>query len=269
MNRRIREAQSMEVLTGVFDTRREAEKAVNEIRSLAVPDAHIGLVTPNKEPRGDTTVPVTDTEYPGMGTAMGAAVGGAMGAAGGATLGLAAATLIIPGIGPVMAFGLLGAALLGGTGAVVGAALGDTIEEGLGEGLPHEDVYLYEYALRRGKSVVVVHAEDSEQASRVRALFNRSGAMDLERLRDQWWSELRDTERSDYSSQGGDFETDEVSYRKGFAAAQHRKLRGTSYEDSETTLKEDYPDEELDEAFRRGYDRGVTYYLITTETREE
>ena len=45
--------------------------------------------------------------------AMGAAVGGAMGAAGGATLGLAVASLVMPGIGPVIAFGMVGAALLG------------------------------------------------------------------------------------------------------------------------------------------------------------
>ena len=259
----------MEVVTAIFDSRREAENAVRELRSLGIPESRIGFVTPEGNARGDTTVPITDTEYPGMGTAMGAAVGGAMGAAGGATLGLAAATLIVPGVGPVLAFGLLGAALLGGTGAAVGAAVGDKIEEGLGEGLPHEDVYLYEYALRHGRSVVIVHAANDEQLSKTRALFNRTGAMDLDRLRESWWSGLRESERIEYQIAGRDFNADEVSYRRGFEAAQHNQRRGKPYSECEVGLREDYSDEELDEAFRRGFDRGCDYHLTTTEIRKE
>jgi hypothetical protein len=264
-----REVASMEVLTAIFDTRREAENAIAELRSVGVADQRIGLVTPEGQSTGDTTVPISDTEYPGMGTAMGAAVGGAMGAAGGATLGLAAATLFIPGVGPVLAFGLLGAALLGGTGAAVGAAVGDKLEEGLGEGLPHEDVYLYEYALRSGHSVVVVHAENEEQASKARALFNRTGAMDLDRLRDTWWSNVREDERSGYSTAGRDFEADEVSYRRGFEAAQHKQRRGKPYSECEEDLRNVYSDDELNEPFRRGFDRGVNYHARTAEIRKE
>jgi len=259
----------MQVVTGIFDTRREAENAVRELRSLGISDSRIGFVTPERNAVGDTTVPVTDTEYPGMGTAMGAAVGGAMGAAGGATLGLAAATLIIPGLGPVLAFGLLGAALLGGTGAAVGAAVGDKIEEGLGEGLPHEDVYIYEYALRHDKSVVIVHGENDEQLSKARALFNRTGATDLDSLRESWWSELRERERTEYQTIGRDFDADEVSYRRGFEAAQHNKRRGKAYSECEAALRENYSKEELDEAFRRGFDRGANYHMRVTREPQE
>jgi hypothetical protein len=59
-----------------------------------------------------------------------------MGAAGGATAGLAVASLAIPGIGPLLAFGMVGAALLGIVGAAAGSAVGDQVEEGLGEGIP-------------------------------------------------------------------------------------------------------------------------------------
>src|SRR5688572_14940302 len=142
----------MEVVTGVFETRGDAERAVNQLRSLGIPQDKIGLITPNSRPETvERSVAITDTEEPGMGRAMGAAVGGAMGAAGGATLGLAAATLAIPGVGPVIAFGIVGAALLGVVGAAAGAAVGDTVEEQLGEGIPHEDVFLYEDALRHGQ----------------------------------------------------------------------------------------------------------------------
>src|SRR5215218_7321940 len=139
----------MEVVTGVFESRSDAEKAVNQLRSLGVPQDQIGLITPGSQPETvERGVPITDTEEPGMGRAMGAAVGGAMGAAGGATAGLAIASLAVPGIGPLLAFGMVGAALLGTVGAAAGSAVGDTVEEELGEGIPHEDVYLYEDALR-------------------------------------------------------------------------------------------------------------------------
>ena len=91
----------MEVVTGVFKSRDNAEKAVSQLRSLGIPDQRIGIISPGSA-SADTIekgVPVTDTEDPGMGRAMGATVGGAMGAAGGATAGLAVASLAVPGIG--------------------------------------------------------------------------------------------------------------------------------------------------------------------------
>src|SRR5215210_4336288 len=159
----------MQAVTGVFKSRETAEQAVSQLRSLGIREKEIGVLSPDSSPdssmeRLETGVPVSDTEDPGMGKAMGAAVGGAMGAAGGATLGLAAASLAIPGVGPVIAFGMVGAALLGVVGAAAGSAVGDTVEEELGEGIPHEDIYLYEDALRHGHSVLIVYAEEGDQA---------------------------------------------------------------------------------------------------------
>lgn len=173
----------MEVVRGVFQSRADAEKAVNELRRLGVTAEKIGLITPDSRPEGvERSVPVTDTEEPGMGRAMGAAVGGAMGAAGGATLGLAVATLAVPGVGPVLAFGMIGAALLGTFGAAAGSAVGDSVEEELGEGIPHEDVYIYKDALRQGHSIVVAYVID-DQADRAREIIKNAGAQDLNELR--------------------------------------------------------------------------------------
>src|ERR1043165_1600353 len=159
-----RREQTMEAVSGVFQSRADAEKAVNELRRIGVENNKIGLVTPDNDGEEiERGLPVTDTERPGMGRAMGAAVGGAMGAAGGATLGLAAATMMVPGVGPVIAFGMVGAALLGIVGATAGQAVGDTIEEELGEGVPHEDIFLYEDALRHGHSVVIAYTATDDQ----------------------------------------------------------------------------------------------------------
>jgi hypothetical protein len=175
----------MQAVTGVFKSRDEAEKALNELRSLGLPEERIGVLSPGSSPeRVEAGVPVTESEEPGMGKTMGAAVGGAMGAAGGATLGLAAASLAIPGIGPVIAFGMVGAALLGVVGAAAGSAVGDTVEEELGEGIPHEDIYLYKNALRRGHSVVIAYAQDADQSDKASEVMVRAGAEDLDTLRE-------------------------------------------------------------------------------------
>lgn len=255
----------MDAITGVFTSRDNAEQAVKQLRSLGIPDNRIGILSPGSTPeRLEAGVPVTDTEEPGMGRAMGAAVGGAMGAAGGATLGLAVATLAIPGIGPVIAFGMVGAALLGIVGAAAGSAVGDTVEEELGEGIPHEDIYLYEDALRHGKSIVIAYAEDGEQSDRAAEVMTKSGAEDLDTLRENWWQEVRDEERAHYS---GNFDQDETSYRRGYQAALHPTRRGRAYSDVEDELRTAYANTTLDMPFQDGYERGLAHRPRGVETR--
>ena len=70
----------MEAVSGVFQSRTDAENAINELRKAGLGDKRIGLVTPGADSDElEAGLPVTDTERPGMGRAMGAAVGGAMG----------------------------------------------------------------------------------------------------------------------------------------------------------------------------------------------
>jgi hypothetical protein len=255
----------MKVVTGVFRSRDQAEDAATRLRSSGIPEKRIGIVAPGTPPeRLEAGVPVSDTEDPGMGRAMGAAVGGAMGAAGGATAGLAVASLAVPGIGPLIAFGMVGAALLGIVGAAAGSAVGDTIEEGLGEGMPHEDVYLYEDALRHGHSVLIVYADEGDQADKAGEIMRDSGAEDLDRMREDWWRELRDEERTNYH---GNFDEDEGSYRRGYEAALHPQRRGKAYSDVEDELRTAYAGTVLDMPFQAGYERGQSYRSRGVENR--
>ena len=255
----------MKAVTGVFRSNDDAENAVNALRSLGIPEKRIGIVRPGTAPeRLEAGVPVSDTEDPGMGRAMGAAVGGAMGAAGGATAGLAAASLVVPGVGPLLAFGMVGAALLGVVGAAAGSAVGDSVEEELGEGIPHEDVYLYEDSLRHGHTVLIVYADEGEQADRAANVMQNAGAEDLDTLRENWWQELRDEERTHYT---GNFDEDEASYRHGYTAALHPKHRGRAYSDVEDELRTTYANTTLDMPFQAGYERGQAYRRRDVETR--
>jgi hypothetical protein len=237
----------METVAGVFRSRAEAEKAIQKIHLLGIPNDRIALLTPGMtDETVEDAVPTADSEQPGMGKAMGGAVGGAMGVAGGASLGAAAASLIVPGVGPVIAGAILGAAILGIGGTATGMAAGEALEEGLVHGLPHDELYLYEDAVQHGRSVVIAFVETDEARDAAKDALVNAGAESIDAARESWWLSLRDAEEAHYQTSGGDFQTDETSYRHGFEAALNKQGETAHAADS-------------DEAFRRGYERGEAY----------
>jgi hypothetical protein len=238
----------METVAGIFRSRADAEKAVQQLHSSGVPNDRIALLTPRMDDEQiEKEVLVSDTEQPGMGQAMGGAVGGAMGAAGGATLGAAAASLLVPGVGPVIAGTILGAAILGVGGAVTGVAAGEALEESLVEGLPRDEVYVYEDALEKGRSVVIAFAETEKAEEAARSVLTSAGAETVDAAREDWWVGLRDAEAESYQATGGRFETDERNYRRGF-------------EDALTGGPEANVAADTNEAYKRGYARGQEYH---------
>jgi hypothetical protein len=127
----------MRAVTGVFTTPSDAGRAAQKLRATGMPENSVSLLLPGDGQNPPQSVPVTTTEQSGMGKAIGGVVGAAAGAAGGLELG-AAVSAIIPGVGPVVAIGLFGAALLGAAGAGVGAMVGEKAESATMEGLPEE-----------------------------------------------------------------------------------------------------------------------------------
>lgn len=247
----------METVVGIFTSLDKAESAVKQLQTLGLPEKQIVLLTPGSAHDAADEVATTEAEAPGIGQALGATVGGAMGVAGGFSLGAAAASLVIPGVGPIIAAGILGAAILGLGGAATGSAVGEALEEGLEVGLPHDELYIYEDALRKGRTVVIAFAGDEEQAERSRTAMSQSGAESIDSAREDWWLGLRDAEEELY--QGSDFKSDEVSYRRGFEAALNRKFRGRAYHETTSELEAYHEGASSDEAFQRGYDRGLAY----------
>ena len=249
----------MSTVAGIFNSRADAERAAGRLREAGVAEDRISLLTPGTTQEQLDEVPTTETEQPGMGAALGGAVGGALGVAGGLHLG-AAASLLIPGVGPVLAAGLVGAALLGAGGAATGAALGGALEDSMARGLPHDELFVYEDALRRGRSVVIAVADDDERADVARGVLTRAGAESVDAAREKWWLGLRDAEEAEYTVDGGDFGADEPIYRRGFEAALHPRARERSYEEDAERLRECYGEECREGAFRRGYERGRRYH---------
>ena len=259
----------METIVGIFKTSEEAQRAAANLKSAGIPDEHLIVLMPGASQREINKVPTTETEQPGVGSAIGGVVGGAIGAAGGMSLGAAAASFFIPGVGPVIAMGLLGAALLGTGGAVGGAALGGAIDESLVEGLPKDDLYLYEDALRHGRSVVIGFVSEGKQADAVRRITQQAGAEDIDAARDNWWTGLRGAEESHYAAAGRNFALDEPNYRSGFQAALHPQTRGRDYGDVVNYLRERYPTTYSEDSFRRGYERGRSHRKTLTKSFEQ
>lgn len=255
----------MEAISGVFKTRTRADNAVKEALKAGIPSDRVTLLTPgstdqiNKEMQA---VPTDATEQPGMGEAMGALAGGGVGLAGGALL-----MALVPGVGPITAIGMLGAAVLGAAGATVGATVGNKLEESTTEGLPEDEIFVYEDALRQGRSVVIVLAEDKQQASLLRELLKTQGAESIDAAREQWWIGLRGAEESHYTKPGRNVAQDEEYFRRGFQAALHSRTRCMEFDQVSAAMdaaledvEREHPGADVEEPFTRGYQRGREYY---------
>jgi hypothetical protein len=245
----------METAVGIFATREEARRAGDTLVASGIPAERLNLLTPGDWKQGVGSVPVSDTEAPGTATAIGGVVGGAVGASGGYLLGPLLAGLFVPGVGTVSALGLAGAALLGLGGVAGGAAAGGALERSLSDGLPHDEIFLYEEALKRGRSVLVATLDDHDEAERARAVLAKAGAQSIDAARETWWVGLRDVARSEFDGEKSEFGLFEKMYRCGYEAAQRPEFRGRKFDEAKEALRRRYLDSWENEAFRRGYER--------------
>lgn len=248
----------MQTVVGVFRSYQTARGAADDLLRAGFSRDRVNLLYPGSSEEKIHTIPTSETEQPGVGAAIGGMLGGALGVAGGLELGMAASALI-PGVGPVFAFGLAAAALFGTGGAAGGVALGRAADNKSNTGLPSDEIFFYEDALRQGRSVVVVLAADAWEEQRARKVFADAGAESLDAARGDWWLGVRDAEMEHYQALGHNFELDEGVYRAGFESALRRECRGKSDEEADC-LKWWYPDTWDSEPFRRGHARGRRYW---------
>jgi len=172
----------------------------------------------------------------------------------------AVGSVFVPGVGAVLAAGVLGAALLGTGGAAIGAAAGSAVDETLAANLRHDELHLYEAALRQGRTILVALADNPQQAEVARQTLADAGAESLDDARENWWSGLRAAEEEAYRKEGRDFALDEMLYRRGFETALHPRVRGRTFAEAAVFLHGYCGDVYEAEGFRRGYERGQAYH---------
>jgi hypothetical protein len=110
--------------------------------------------------------------------ASGAATGASVGAVAGAGTGLLTAlgVMAIPGLGPLVAAGVLATTLAGAaTGAAAGGILGALTDYGVSE----EDAHVYSEGVRRGGTLVSVRVGDEARAQMARDILNRHSPVDV------------------------------------------------------------------------------------------
>jgi hypothetical protein len=249
----------MDAVTGVFRSRDDARRGATELCRAGFSPSSVNVLLPGAPEQEIHSIPSSETESPGVGAAIGGVVGAAVGIGGGFELGTAAASLMVPGVGPIVAMGIAAAALFGTGGLFAGAALGSAADKQDTGGLPADEIFFYEDALRQGRSVVIVLPKDGAEAEKARELLATAGAESLDAARDAWWIGLRGAEAEHYSALGYNFERDHDSYRAGFEAGLRNATRGKTYQASASYLKSQYPKVWQSEAFRAGFDRGQSY----------
>lgn len=135
-------------VVGLFSHRSAAEAAIHDLRAAGFADSSIGVAMQERVEQGDL-LDQFDRE-PAEGAAKGAVGGGLLGG----LLGLLG-PLLIPGLGTVVAGGVLASTLAGlGIGAATGGILGALS----GLGVPEEDARHFDRGFREGGTLVTVAA---------------------------------------------------------------------------------------------------------------
>jgi hypothetical protein len=249
----------MHITVGIFQSRAAAEQAARQLRDAGISEEQLNILTPVEAGEHHVSVPTTAAEPPGIGKALGGVVGGAVGASTG-LFGTVIAVSLIPGIGPVLAGGLGLATLLGGIGgAAAGALAGGALENRLADSLPIDELWVYDSALRQGRTVLIVMADDTDQRDLAQRTFEDAGAESVDAARQKWDIGLADAEALQYHGDEGHTEDRSEAYQKGFAAALRPEGFGQSYDTVQTYLQHHYGDIYHEPDFRRGYEQGLHY----------
>lgn len=160
----------MRTVVGLFDSRTDAENAIQRLQSNGVSRDSISVAM------RDAKEQATLTETTGANdlSAEGATAGLVSGAGVGALVGLAlvGSTVVLPGIGTFLIGGPLAAAL---TGAGIGAASGGLVGGLVGAGIPEDEATAYAAGIDEGGVFVSAHVPDA-QTPTVRRIFDEEGS---------------------------------------------------------------------------------------------
>lgn len=160
------------MLTGMFSDRESTENAYDALHKRGYTKDDINLVMSDETrkkhfSKGETEVGSKAMEGAGTGSAIGGVVGAAVG-----VIAAIGTSLVIPGLGLVIA-GPIAAGLAGaGAGGVTGGLIGALV----GSGMPEERARLYESGVKDGKIVMGVHPRNDEDAKYFQTDWNSKKA---------------------------------------------------------------------------------------------
>jgi len=160
------------MLTGMFSDRESTENAYGALHQRGYHQDDINLVMSDETrkkhfSKGETEVGTKAMESAGKGSAIGGVVGAAVG-----IIAAIGTSILIPGLGLVIA-GPIAAGLAGaGAGGVTGGLIGALV----GSGMPEERARLYESGVKDGKIVMGVHPKNEDDAKYFQTDWNSKKA---------------------------------------------------------------------------------------------
>lgn len=161
-----RDLSGRKTVAALFSDRADAERAINDLKSMGFTGDQIGVAMRDRSAQGEL---VEDTgSHAAEGAVSGAVGGGLLGGIVGFLAGVGA--LAIPGVGPVIAGGILASTL---TGAGIGAAVGGLAGALIGMGIPEEEAKHFEKGFREGNTLVTVNA--GNRANEAVEVLERNG----------------------------------------------------------------------------------------------
>jgi hypothetical protein len=159
--------QKQKMVTAVFRDRHDANAAWSWLTTRGYTPDEINLLMSETTKTKYYEHPEEEEISASSHAAEGMAAGGAIGTAVGATAAAVAAigtSLVIPGLGLVVAGPLAAAFAGGGAGAVAGGVIGGLV----GLGIPESNARAYEQALREGGVAIGVVPHNSSDASAIK-----------------------------------------------------------------------------------------------------
>jgi hypothetical protein len=167
------------LMTGLFPDRESAERGYNALTERGYNDRDVNLAMSEDTRKRHFIHAGTETEL-GNKAAEGAGVGGAIGGTLGAIAAAVAAvgtSLVLPGLGIIVA-GPLAAAI---AGAGAGAATGGIVGALIGWSMPEERVKRYEEGIKNGGILMGVRPRSEEDAAYLQQSWTTGRAQDVYR----------------------------------------------------------------------------------------
>lgn len=160
------------MVTGVFRDRYDAERAFDYLHAQGYADSAINVLMSDrtrtahypmsKKPDDSHDAGTLATEGMGVGGAVGTAVGAAL-----AAIAAIGTSIMIPGLGLIVAGPIAAAFAGGGAGAVTGGLVGALV----GAGLTEQNAQAYDEALRNGGIAIGVIPRDADHAGELQRTF--------------------------------------------------------------------------------------------------
>lgn len=168
-----------DMLTGMFRDRRSTENAYNSMHERGYTEDEINLVMSKETHDKYFSEDKEETEL-GNKAAAGSGAGSAIGGTVGAITGVVAAigtSIVIPGLGLVVA-GPIAAGLAGaGAGGIAGGIIGALV----GWGIPKERAKIYESGIKDGHIVMGVKPKNDDDAEHFEKTWRKNDAREIHR----------------------------------------------------------------------------------------